>query len=890
MNRSKSELKETVDRATSSIRNEPIGDDVVRDATNRVWNSLSAKTAPESHVELNSSAIAGCPDFRSQLDSYLAGTLPAARALLVEDHTRECVPCRKALRAIRSGDAPNPQPSKLTKRSAAWQRTPVVRRAIAATLVLGFGVLPVALYSHYAGSAQASEVRLESVEGNVFVLENGSLRPVSQGESVRSGRVRLGRDASAVVALADGSRVELNQRSEFSVTGSGEDVSFKLLRGDAIVRAADRSDRRLFVSSPDCLVSGQDAAFALAAGTKGSRVTSLEGDLTVDTDGQTRVIRVGEQLSTGAAVLNAGVARDANWSANPNTVALVNAIASTRREIDQRVQMPGVRYSTKLLGLLPADTAFFVAIPNLATTLRDAQRILDEKLAENEALRTWWHDRERNDAEVDGLLAQIQEFGSVLGNEIVLGGAADLNSDAKRFVVLGDVADAAGFRELARSTASKHSDSIVLVDDFATATQKAGDETVYVWIANDVFAASSSIDQLRSVASTVAEPTANTFATTPFHARIAELYREGVGFVVAADLERIVPAIVAEGTRNEDGAKERTEVLRRLGVSSLRTFIAEQKVSGGKGVTRASLVFDAAAGGIPSWLAAPGPMGALDFISPDASVVAAFVVENPLALSDELLGTLDVVEPDFGRTLQEFQRDHGIDLRQDFVAPLGGEFAFAIDGPVLPTPSWKLVFEVENPAKLQESIAHAVTELNAWSAANGRPQVSFEHSTVGSTEFHTIAIGAGLAQLTYAFADGYLVAAPSQALVESALRYRDSGYTLTQSPRFKSALPADADVNFSALFYQDLAPLVGPIVDRYKNAAPLSNEQQQALSAFSSSSKPSLAALYARDQSIVMVCTSDRGPLGITPASLIGVPGSFEMRHILESGMQTKGD
>jgi len=30
-----------------------------------------------------------------------------------------------------------------------------------------------------------------------------------------------------------------------------------------------------------------------------------------------------------------------------------------------------------------------------------------------------------------------------------------------------------------------------------------------------------------------------------------------------------------------------------------------------------------------SWLAAPGPMGALEFISPDANVVAAFVVKEP---------------------------------------------------------------------------------------------------------------------------------------------------------------------------------------------------------------------------------------------------------------------
>ena len=33
----------------------------------------------------------------------------------------------------------------------------------------------------------------------------------------------------------------------------------------------------------------------------------------------------------------------------------------------------------------------------------------------------------------------------------------------------------------------------------------------------------------------------------------------------------------------------------------------------------------------------------------------------------------------------------------------GGEYAFAIDGPILPTPSWKLVFEVNDPAHLQQA-------------------------------------------------------------------------------------------------------------------------------------------------------------------------------------------
>ena len=113
-----------------------------------------------------------------------------------------------------------------------------------------------------------------------------------------------------------------------------------------------------------------------------------------------------------------------------------------------------------------------------------------------------------------------------------------------------------------------------------------------------------------------------------------------------------------------------------------------------------------------SWLAAPGPMGALQFISPDANVVAAFVVKNPAALVDDLLSALNTVDPKFRENLDQFQRETGLDIRNDFAAPLGGEFAFAIDGPVLPTPSWKMVFEVYDPAHLQQTFERVVDLMN----------------------------------------------------------------------------------------------------------------------------------------------------------------------------------
>ena len=49
-----------------------------------------------------------------------------------------------------------------------------------------------------------------------------------------------------------------------------------------------------------------------------------------------------------------------------------------------------------------------------------------------------------------------------------------------------------------------------------------------------------------------------------------------------------------------------------------------------------------------------------------------------------------------------FEEIHKIDLRRDLGQPLGNEVLVALDGPILPKPSWKVVFEVERCAPAGE--------------------------------------------------------------------------------------------------------------------------------------------------------------------------------------------
>jgi len=54
------------------------------------------------------------------------------------------------------------------------------------------------------------------------------------------------------------------------------------------------------------------------------------------------------------------------------------------------------------------------------------------------------------------------------------------------------------------------------------------------------------------------------------------------------------------------------------------------------------------------------------------------------------------------------------------------------------------------------------------------------------------------------FAEGYLVAAPTRALVAHALQVKAAGTSIARSAKFLSMEPRDGHVNFSAVVYQDL--------------------------------------------------------------------------------------
>lgn len=937
MKHNKKELDSIMDAATRGIRDEQIDELLVDRSAARVWEQVSRQAAENSstvtsHLEgintmdpnKTTEHIRGCEDFQSLIPSYLDGKLSTARTLLLEDHSNECIPCRRELKEQRAYAAaksatfiPRQSSDRTGRRprlanAGRSGRTRIARWSIAAVFVVSLGLAGMFMYERLDLSGRTLAATLENANGSVYVVTDAESRPLSAGEQLQKGeRVRTAKDSNALLRLADGSTVEMRERSEFSVTENMRGVTVRLDRGDVIVEAAKQHNGRLYVQTPDSLVSVKGTIFAVESGTKGSRVSVVEGEVKVNHNGKDETLLPGDQATTNPGLDKTPVQQNVAWSRNAQRYSdLISGLTQLRGEINQRLKLPGVRYSSKFVDLVPENTVFYAALPNLSESLGASQRIMQERIKGNPALAEWWKGNRNESIGInERTMTRIVEFGSQLGDEIVVSAGLDAAGKPSGILVLGGVKDAASFRTYLNgqiATIGKENGealNIRILDDPMTAvpasdaTSKGVDPTrartagarseMYVWINNDIFAASPQIESLRSLATTLKAPGANRFASTSFYQRIGDVYRDGAGIVVAADLERLIAQTV--GKDKEPGADRRLEGLKQLGVMNLRHFVVEQKEVNGKTLSQAALTFSESNRGIASWLAAPGSMGALDFVSSNANVATAFVVKEPALLVDDLLGFLETVDPGMRSQMQEIERQQGFDIRNDFAAPLGGEFAFAIDGPILPTPSWKVILEVYDQPKLQQTFVHVVEKLNQFSMLHGKGKLTLETTTVGDHVYYAIrSADAGL-EVHYTYASGYLVAAPSRALLEQSISNRETGNTLVHSARFMSALPQDGNINFSAVFYHDLAPLMSSLAQRMENANAASGDTDgKTLAAIDANAPPTLAYAYAQGDRITLAANTEGGAFGLSPASLIGLPNSFQMQHILMNALGDK--
>ncbi len=332
---------------------------------------------------------------------------------------------------------------------------------------------------------------------------------------------------------------------------------------------------------------------------------------------------------------------------------------------------------------------------------------------------------------------------------------------------------------------------------------------------------------------------ASGFAASDFGTQIAAAYDRGAGIILAADLHEMM----ANSSMHMRIRPTSQGTLQNSGIEEVRYLIAEHRETNGMPQNHLNLQFSGARERVASWLGAPAPMGSLDFVSPNASIAVAVLSKDPKSIADDLIAMTANSGGNSG--LDEADQKLQISVRDDLMANLGGEFLLSLDGPVLPMPSWKAVIEVNNASQLQNTLERLVQTVNNQPQGPNSHQAAIDPSDVNGQRFYAIRdVTSGTVVANYTFSGGFMIVAPTRALLLEALQIHASGNSLGRSASFRALLPKDENENYSAVAYQNLSPVLNPLLSQF------SGESADAIRKLAADSRPTAICAWGKENRI----------------------------------------
>mgnify|MGYP000417147855 CR=1 FL=1 len=699
----------------------------------RVWNNLSASPL--------------CLQMRGQFADYRGGALPENQRLLLEDHLTRCAACRRSFNSA-------PVVAMPAKR-APIRRSSIPRWAIAAgiaaaALFLGRNALDQAL------APAGPRATVQSTEGMLYSLNAASL---PNGAEIADGAVvRTAAGARAHLRLADGSLIEVNERTEFSLKAAWSGSTILLERGDIIVRAAKQRNGYLKVITRDSEAAVKGTIFTVSAGTAGSLVGVVEGSVAVTQTGTERILKPGEQAATSQALSKVSVREAVAWSAEKEKhFALLTELAAIEKQIPPQT----ARTTSRLISLLPPDVQIYAAIPNLGPAMNQAVSLIEQRSGDNAVLREWWASRSAGD--MKQLIDKVRVLSPMFGEELVF-----LFVKPEFPLLLAEVKagqEAALIAELAKLLPAPAAYRIV----------------------NRVLLVSDSTAHLNTLAAQLGQG-----AGSPFGLELTKRYARGVAWIFGADLTAMPVA----------------EAPNVIGADKVRFVFAEQRTVQGMEENEATVLFSGPRTGVASWLAAPGSSGSAEYASADAIAVFSAATRNPRQIMEELASLL----PSFADHLREMQAKTGVNPINDIAAALGTDFTLSLETASVPIPGFIAAIEVYQPATLNATIARLVEAYNRQ-AATERKLVLKEESVDGRAWRSLTLSGFGL---QWTFDRGYWIVSMDRAVAVRALATRAGGFPLVRSAQFKAQMPTLAGVQTSGFAWFNL----GPAADIISSLAP----------------------------------------------------------------------
>ena len=831
--------KALLDMATEALQADEPDSEAISASAGRVSNRLGI----EMNHEVMIGAIRNCENVQQLLASYREGTLSEARSLVVKAHLHDCGVCLRRFREGTGGAALDWSAPKAV-RPARW-RPQAWGWALASSFALLIGGL--FIYKAYWEVPPGVRAQVQSIDGAAFLISDAGDRQLAPGAVLREGEhLRTTGESRAVLRLSDGSTVEVNERSALGVGARGHNMTVSLDKGAVIVQAAKRTSGHLYVRTPDCRVAVTGTVFSVNSGIKGSRVAVLQGSVQVVHAGIHTMLHPGDQITTSDNLSPVPLEQQFAWSPDREKyVGLLAEMATVEHRIGQ-IPFPQPRYGSDLLTRVPADTLLYIGIPNLGDFLSEANSIFHDQLNQSPELQQWWgRSHEHNTAELDALVDKLHDVSQYLGDEVVIVGVKQAGHPG--VAIVADV-QRSGLDDELRKQFSDSKNALVVFDEHSLAAANAAVETRsggYAVVREHEVVFSNSISTLKQLDAQL-NAGASGFATGDFGKQIAAAYDRGAGIILAADLHEMLRS----GFERVHQRPAHKATIENSGMEEVQYLIAEHRETNGVPQNHLNLQFSGTRQRVASWLASPAPIGSLDFVTPNAAVAVAGLSKDPSAIADDIMA-MATQESGTKADWSEADAKLQISVRDDLMANLGGDFLISLDGPILPTPSWKAVIEVNNADKLENTLERLTRSINSQAHGAESHTVGIEPSQVGSQRFYAVRdLKSGTEIAHYTFSAGFMIIAPNRALLIEALHTHASGNSLAHSAAFRALLPRDENENYSAVAYQNLSPVLTPLLSQFNG------ESANAIRKLAADSRPTAICAWGKESRIEVASDS----------------------------------
>jgi hypothetical protein len=736
--------EDRLDQALEHMRREDVDAGTVETARTRAWTAVA------------NAAGTGCAEFRADFAAYLAGHLGDSRRALLEDHLSRCPACRTVMAEAKGDRRVVAMPARTSSRWMRWGTLAAAAAVVLSTAYLGRHVIDAKM------APAGPRATVVSAEGGVYRVPGDTL---AAGAAIgENDVVRTGPGAHAVLRLADGSLVDVNERTELFVTSAWSGRAVHLQRGDVVVRAAKQRRGYLRVLTRDSIASVKGTVFAVSAGLGGSVVSVVEGSVAVNQPGTEVLLTPGEQAASNPS-LASSVADAVSWS--PNAAEYVELLASFAKIERQLAETPGeVRTSSTLLPSLPAGAFVYGAVPNLGGRLGQALVLAEQQSAENATFGAWWNSSTGRQIKI--MVDRIQSVSALLGDEVVFTVGSPAPGQDVPVV-------------MARVQAGRQAELASALNGLFA---EAGETAIPYSVSDDLMVVSNSPANLAWALGHLGQG-----AGSPFAAAVATRYQRGAGWLIGIDTAPVITMAAGDDAPPVELAA----------MTGMKYVFLEQRAPTGAEENEVTLVFQGQRTGMAAWLADSGSGGAAEYLSSDALVAGYVSTREPWQMFKDFTALMTKEGTSFEAGFAKAEEKLGAGFVDDLTKAMGTEAAFALNGFSVSGPTWVIAALANNPSALDGSLRKLVETFNAELDAEHQGQrIVLTQESAGGRTWTTMKPSGLPFGMTWTYDRGYMVAASDRASAERAIATRNGGSPLVWSPAFVSQLPSSAGMHPAA--------------------------------------------------------------------------------------------